>query len=93
MATTEKMLHEEVKAAEGIVRVFEEAGIENPPKTWEELVDMAALLTKDTNDDGRIDQWGLRVRSNDDGLPYTILSMILQQNGTFMRDGRTCNSA
>ncbi|MEA5571735.1 ABC transporter substrate-binding protein [Calothrix sp. UHCC 0171] len=39
-------------------QAFANAGIENPPTTWEELRSYAKLLTKDTNKDGRIDQYG-----------------------------------
>ncbi|MDZ5076152.1 sugar ABC transporter substrate-binding protein [Nesterenkonia sp. HG001] len=38
--------------------IFEENGIEEPPGTWEEFVDVAQELTQDTDDDGSIDQWG-----------------------------------
>jgi multiple sugar transport system substrate-binding protein len=34
------------------------AGLEAPPTTWEELRSYAKILTKDTNNDGRIDQYG-----------------------------------
>lgn len=37
--------------------IFEENGIEEPPGTWEEFVDVAQELTQDTDDDGSIDQW------------------------------------
>lgn len=39
--------------------LFDEAGIEAPPETWDEFVDTAKKLTKDTDDDGKIDQWGI----------------------------------
>lgn len=41
--------------------LFLEAGLDpdSPPKTWEELVEYGKALTKDTDGDGRIDQWGL----------------------------------
>ncbi|WOF23341.1 sugar ABC transporter substrate-binding protein [Microbacterium betulae] len=38
--------------------MFEEAGIAEPPATWEEFVETAKTLTVDTDGDGRIDQWG-----------------------------------
>jgi len=40
--------------------LFEEAGLDpnDPPETWEELVEYAQALTKDTDGDGKIDQWG-----------------------------------
>lgn len=40
-------------------KLFEEAGITAPPATWDEFVDTAKKLTKDTDGDGQIDQWGI----------------------------------
>jgi multiple sugar transport system substrate-binding protein len=37
--------------------LLEEAGLE-PPKTWDELLAAAETLTKDTNEDGQVDQFG-----------------------------------
>jgi multiple sugar transport system substrate-binding protein len=39
-------------------KAFANVGLENPPTTWEELRADAKKLTKDTNNDGRIDQYG-----------------------------------
>lgn len=39
-------------------QAFANAGLENPPKTWEELRAYAKKLTIDKNKDGRIDQYG-----------------------------------
>ncbi len=39
-------------------KMFKAAGIEKPPVTWEEFVADAKKLTKDTNGDGKMDQWG-----------------------------------
>lgn len=36
---------------------FEEAGL-NPPETWDDFVKAAQTLTKDTDGDGKTDQWG-----------------------------------
>lgn len=38
--------------------LFEEAGITEPPATWDEFVEVAKQLTKDVDGDGTIDQWG-----------------------------------
>lgn len=43
-------------------KMFAAAGIANPPATWDEFVATAKKLTKDTNGDGKPDQWGLSVR-------------------------------
>lgn len=40
--------------------LFEKAGLDpnKPPQTWDELVKYGQALTKDTNGDGKVDQWG-----------------------------------
>lgn len=40
--------------------MFKAAGLDinNPPKTWTEFLAHAKTLTRDTNGDGKIDQWG-----------------------------------
>lgn len=40
-------------------KMFKEAGIDAPPATWDEFVADAKKLTKDTNKDGKTDQWGV----------------------------------
>ncbi|WP_179215643.1 sugar ABC transporter substrate-binding protein [Paenibacillus sp. MY03] len=44
-------------------RLWAEAGLTEAdiPKTWDELVEVAKKLTKDTDGDGRIDQYGIEV--------------------------------
>lgn len=42
-------------------KMFADAGIANPPTTWDELLADAKKLTKDTNGDGKIDQYGFGV--------------------------------
>jgi multiple sugar transport system substrate-binding protein len=39
-------------------KAFTNTGLEAPPTTWEELRSYAKKLTKDTNNDGIIDQYG-----------------------------------
>lgn len=39
--------------------LFEEAGITEPPATWEELYEVAKKLTVDKNGDGKPDQFGI----------------------------------
>lgn len=38
--------------------MFEAAGITDPPTTWPEFLEDAKKLTVDTDNDGKIDQWG-----------------------------------
>lgn len=39
--------------------LFEEAGVESFPDTWDEMYEAAQALTVDTDEDGRTDQFGL----------------------------------
>jgi ABC-type glycerol-3-phosphate transport system substrate-binding protein len=49
--------------------LFEAAGLdpEKGPDTWDDVLTMAKALTKDTNNDGKIDQWGYGERSYESG--------------------------
>ncbi|RLD18461.1 MAG: hypothetical protein DRI36_01330 [Caldiserica bacterium] len=46
-------------------KAFKEAGIEKPPKTWEEFIEVAKKLTVDKDGDGKIDQFGF-------GMDYSL---------------------
>ena len=62
-----------------------EVGISEPPRTWTQLADAARLLTRDTDGDGRIDQFGFGLV---DGLEY-VLPFIWQNGAEFIGpDGR-----
>ncbi len=63
--------------------LFEAAGIPEPPRTWDELVDYAQRLTMDTDGAGVIDQRGLRFRSPDT-IGLLFLSLVFQQGGHIM---------
>lgn len=43
--------------------MFKAAGLDpdKPPKTWDEFLDYAKKLTRDTDGDGNVDQWGFGV--------------------------------
>jgi multiple sugar transport system substrate-binding protein len=45
-------------------KLFKQAGIASPPKTWSEFVADAKKLTKDTNGDGSPDQWGVALEGS-----------------------------
>lgn len=60
--------------------MFKSKKLDYPPKTWNELVENAKLLTVRNND-------GIQVKGFDfisgDNITFTFLSMILQQNGKY----------
>ena len=44
--------------------IFEKEGIEKPPETWDELVEIGKRLTMDVDGDGAIDVWGFTHRGD-----------------------------
>ena len=71
--------------------LLEAEGISEPPTTWDDLWACAKKLTKDTNGDGRIDQWGLNLGSdhrNEGHLSILWKTMVLQKGGYFVKEGR-----
>ncbi|MCI2956911.1 extracellular solute-binding protein [Agromyces atrinae] len=72
--------------------LFAEAGITAPPATWEEFLAAAKALTKDTDGDGTIDQWGF-------GYPagfaqewaHTMFAFGEQNDAPFFTDDGTPN--
>ena len=59
---------------------FRSAGLdpEQPPKSWQQMRDMAAKLTqKDAN--GQVSRWGLMIPST--GYPYWMFGALAKQNG------------
>lgn len=66
------------------VDLFRKAGISRPPATREEFLDAARKLTKDTNGDGKPDQWGFAMTDN-----HLVGSTFLYQfgGGLLSKDG------
>ena len=66
------------------LKMFKEERIENPPKNWEEFYEICKKLTKDTNGDRKVDQWGFCI---DPSLEY-LLPFVYQNKGSFFsKDG------
>jgi len=59
--------------------MFEAAGISEPPKDWAELEAVSRQLTKDTDGDGKIDQYGFVVEPSIDKL----MPFVYQNMGSF----------
>lgn len=59
-------------------KLFNEAGISSPPETFAEVVDAAAKMTVDTDNDGKIDQWGIAVNGS---WPWHILPWVWSNGG------------
>lgn len=65
--------------------LFAAAGLDpnKPPTTWDELVKAAQALTKDTNNDGKPDQWGFNTHTD---THWYLSAMIMQNGGKILSD-------
>ncbi len=65
--------------------LFTAAGLDptKPPTTWDELAKAAQALTKDTNGDGKTEQWGLNTNTD---TQWYLSAMILQNGGKILSD-------
>jgi multiple sugar transport system substrate-binding protein len=61
--------------------IFAAAGIQKTPATWDELVKAAQACTKDTNGDGKIDQYGLLLNTKPRLDIWTGVNFIQQAGG------------
>lgn len=59
---------------------FEEAGLEIP-KTWDEFIQCAKALTKDSDGDGEIDQWGFGMVGSNNSSGQSRFMSYLWSNG------------
>ncbi len=59
---------------------------EKPPETWDQLVEVAKALTKDTDGDGQVDQWGFNTTSS---THWYLSAIILQNDGRIINDDET----
>jgi len=67
-------------------KLLKDAGFDNPPKTWDELVEMAPKLTK-RNKDGTISQYGFAFLSGwDSAVVHPYLALLYSNNGKFLKD-------
>lgn len=65
--------------------LFTAAGLDpnKPPTNWDELVTAAKALTKDTNNDGKPDQWGFNTHTD---THWYLSAMIMQNGGKILSD-------
>lgn len=74
--------------------MFEAAGLdpEKPPQTMEEFAAVAKKLTRDTNGDGRVDQWGVTLTAAAEGGPWRQYGMAARSFGGNLVKGRYADS-
>ncbi|PMQ01366.1 MAG: hypothetical protein CBR30_05935 [Dictyoglomus sp. NZ13-RE01] len=72
-------------------KLLSAAGFKKPPKTWSELVSMAAKLTK-KNPDGSIAQYGFAFLAGwDSAVVHPYLSLLYSNGGEFLsKDFKEC---
>jgi multiple sugar transport system substrate-binding protein len=70
-------------------KLFAAAGVTSPPATWDEFVDVGKKLTKDTNGDGKPDQWGLSLRgqASTNAAHYAFI-LGSARGAVFFKDGK-----
>ncbi len=70
--------------------LFRDAGFDppHPPRTWEEYRTFAKRLTKDSNGDGKPEQWGLASQ-----ITVTVFENLLVQNGGRLLDESESHAA
>jgi multiple sugar transport system substrate-binding protein len=71
--------------------LLEAAGYSEPPKTWDELVEVAKKLTVDKDGDGNIDQWGYGYSASPTGetILETFSSFLNMAGGKLWNDDGT----
>jgi len=68
-------------------RMLKDAGYKNPPKYWDEMLEIAQKCTKDFNGDGKIDQYGLRIpAARNEGGVYQVLPFLQMKGGGMLSD-------
>ena len=66
--------------------MFDAAGLD-PPRTWSELRSTAKQLTRDTDGDGRLDQWGMVLLGGDrGGFSYRLAPLIYKAGAAILSD-------
>lgn len=72
--------------------LFEKAGIEKIPKTWDELEKTAQKLTQDVDQDGRVDQQGMLLSlGKGEWTVFTWLPFVYSANGELLTENNQPN--
>ena len=63
-------------------KMFADAGLDTVPTTWQELYDFSKKLTKDTDGDGKVDQYGFVIEPSID----IVMPFAYQNGGEIVSD-------
>jgi len=71
--------------------MFEAAGLDpnKPPTNLDEFLSYAKKLTKDTDGDGKVDQWGFMLRNAMNSTPWEWESILVQSGGSLLNADMT----
>ncbi len=68
-------------------KFLKDAGYKNPPKYWDEMLEIAQKCTKDFNGDGKIDVYGLSIpHGRNEGGVYHVLPFLQMKGGGMISD-------
>ena len=67
--------------------ILREAGYDKPPATWEEYIEIGMAVTKDTDGDGNIDQWGSHLLNSAGGNMFWGLPYLWGNGGAMIGPG------
>jgi len=69
--------------------ILAESGFENPPKTWQEMAEMASKMTK-RSEDGTVDRYGFAFLSGwDSAVVHPYLSLLYSLGGNMFNEDFT----
>jgi len=71
--------------------MFRKAGLNpnKPPRNLKEFIEYGKKLTKDTNGDGKIDQWGFMFNNSMNSTPWEWESILVQSGGSLLNKEMT----
>lgn len=75
--------------------LFKEAGLDpnKPPRTWDEFLADAKVLTRDRNDDGLVDTWGFgTVGSVDPGFELRFTAVLFSHGAEYLTPDNKCSA-
>ena len=76
-------------------KLFIEAGLDpnRPPKTWDEFLTAAKILTRDRNNDGQVDTWGFgTVGSVDPGFELRFTPILFSHGAEYLTSDNKCSA-
>lgn len=70
-------------------KLLQEAGYTEPPKTWDELYEIAKATTKQENGKIKVEGFGLKSSPDASGVVHPFLSLLYSADGSFISEDET----